>query len=252
MIKGSEPIFIDKGAEVGILMLHGFSSTANEFKELSVYLSEKGFNVHAPLMAGHGTRPEDLMKTTPEDWKASMREAYLRLRSISKKVFIIGNSFGSNMGFWLIKEFNNEPIGIITLDAPIYLRNHFLALLRLNTYGIFRKYYRKSHRMYQTDYIDFADTVTYSVIPVKSIRDFLRFIKVETIPNLHLVKVPVLVTHSTTDPVIHPASAKFIYQRLGSARKKIYWFVSNNHAFTVDGHRIDVFHKISEFINEVL
>lgn len=36
-MKGGEPIFIDKNSKVGILMLHGFSSTPNEFKELSLY-----------------------------------------------------------------------------------------------------------------------------------------------------------------------------------------------------------------------
>ncbi len=251
MMKGAEPIFINHNAKVGILMLHGFSSTAGEFKELSAFLSEKGFNVYAPLIAGHGLTPEDLLKSTPEDWKASAKAAYQKLQECSEKIFIIGNSFGSNLGFWLIKEFNNEPLGIITLDAPIFLRNHFLAHLRLNTYGLFKKYYKKSRRMYQTDYVDMMDDVTYSSIPVKSIRDFLRFIKKETMPSLPSITVPVLVTHSSTDPVIHPKSAKYIYAHIGSPRKKIYWFVSNNHAFTVDGHRIDVFHKILEFINQV-
>ncbi len=252
MMQGAEPIFINKNAKIGVLMLHGFSSSANEFKELSAYLADKGFNVYAPLVAGHGTTPEDLLKTTTEDWKASVKEAYVKLRAISEKVFIVGNSFGSNLGFWLIKEFNNEPVGIITLDAPIFLRHHTLALIRLNTYGLFKKYYRKSRKMYQADYIDMIDKVTYSIIPVKSLRDFLRFIKQETMPNLDKVKVPALVTHSSTDPVIHPNSAKYIYKHLGSPNKKIYWFVSNNHAFTVDGHRVDVFHKILEFINEVI
>ncbi len=252
MISGAEPIFIDKKSTVGILMLHGFSSTANEFKELSVYLAEKGFNIYAPLMAGHGTTPEELLATTPEDWKASVKTAYRKLQSVSEKIFVIGNSFGSNLGFWVIAEFGNEAVGIITLDAPIFLRYHFFAKLRLNTYGLFRKYYKKSRKMYQTDYIDMMDKVTYSIIPVKSIRDFLGFIKSETMPNLGKVTVPALVTHSSTDPVIHPNSAKYIYKHLGSKEKKVHWFVSNNHAFTVDGHRIDVFHKISEFINQVI
>lgn len=252
MMKGGEPIFINNHAKVGILMLHGFTSTPHEFKELSAYLSEKGFNVYAPLVAGHGTKPEDLMKTTPSDWVASVKEAYVKLQGISEKIIIIGNSFGSNLGFWLIREFDNEPLGILTLDAPIFVRNIFLAYVRMYTYGLFKTYYQKSRRMYQADYIDMMDDVAYSRIPIKSIKDFLRFIKKETMPNLKNVKVPILITHSSTDPIIHPRSAKYIFKYIGSQNKKIHWFVSNNHAFTVDGHRVDVFHKILEFIQSVI
>src|SRR4051812_41739765 len=136
VMKGGEPIFIDNHAKVGVLMLHGFSSTANEFKELSVYLSEKGFNVYAPLIAGHGTVPADLFKTNYKDWLASAKAAYEKLRGVSEKIVIVGNSFGSNLGFWLIKEYNNEPLGIITLDAPIFLRYQPFIVFRLYTYGL--------------------------------------------------------------------------------------------------------------------
>src|SRR5258708_1223220 len=86
MMKGAEPIFIDNKAAVGVLMLHGFNSTPGVFKELSAYMAEKGFNVYAPVIAGHGTTPSDLMKTNSEDWLTSAREAYVKLKSVSEKV----------------------------------------------------------------------------------------------------------------------------------------------------------------------
>lgn len=251
MMKGSESIFIDNHSDVGILMIHGFSSTPDEFKEMSVYFSEKGFSVYAPLITGHGTIPENLMKTTPADWAQSVKEAYQKLKQSSQKVLIVGNSFGANLGFWLASQFDNDPIGIVTLDAPVFLKHHFLSMLRLNTYGLFKKYYHKPARVYETDYIDGMDSVTYPVIPVKSLREFLKFIKEETIPNLGKVTIPALITHSKNDPVIHSKSAKYIYSHLGSRKKKIYWFFSRHHGFTVDGRRTDIFQKIFEFIQEL-
>lgn len=251
-MKGAEPIFINNHGDVGILMLHGFTSTPDEFRELSVYLSEQGFNLYAPLIAGHGTSPEDLMKTRPEDWMLSAKQAYVRIKATSQKVFIIGNSFGSNLGFWLIKEFKNEPAGIITLDAPIILRNHFFAILRLYTYGLFKKYYVKSKKVYETDYIDGADDITYRLIPLKSLREFLKFIKYESIPHLSEVKIPILIAHSKDDPIIHPKSAPYIHSHIGSSSKKIYWVESRYHGFTIEGRRKEVFHMISKFIQEIL
>lgn len=251
IMKGGEPIFINKNSDVGILMIHGFTSTPDEFREMSVYFSEKGFTVYAPLITGHGTLPANLLKTTPKDWVESIKVAYLKLKEKSSKILIVGNSFGSNLGFWLIKEFNNEPIGIVTLDAPIFMKHHFLAMLRLNTYGLFKKYYRKSPRVYETDYIDGVDQITYPVIPIKSLREFLKFIKIETVPNLDKVTVPVFIAHSKTDPVIHPRSATYIFDHVGSKNKKIYWFFSDYHGFTVDGRKTDIFQKVFDFVQEI-
>jgi carboxylesterase len=251
-MQGSEPIFINNNAKIGVLMLHGFSSTPNEFKELSVYLSKKGFNVYAPLIAGHGTIPEDLSKTNPQDWLNSAKDAYIKLKKISERVFIVGNSFGSNLAFWLVKELNNEPMGIATLGAPIFLKHHFFVVCRIYSYGLIQTYYQKPPRLYKTDYIDMEDQVTYAAIPTKSIRQFLQFIKKETRVNLGKVTIPALVAHAKIDPVVNPSSATYIYSRLGSQFKKIYWFPSNFHIMTIDSRRQEIFKKIFEFIQEII
>lgn len=248
-IKGAEEIFIDKNSKIGVLMLHGFSSTPRQFKELTVYLTEKGFNVLAPLIAGHGTSPEDMMKTSPNDWTESAKNGYLKLKNISEKIFIIGNSFGSNLAFWLAKELDNEPKGIIALGTPIFLKFHNFIKFRLFTYGRLRKYYRKPSRLYKTDYTDMVDEISYSVIPVKSINEFINFLKQETMPNLRKVKIPVLIANASTDPVIHPKSAKYIFQNIGSVKKEILWFDGSGHNLPKKGCE-ELFCKAYDFIKE--
>ena len=251
-MRGAEPIFIDKNSNIGVLMLHGFSSTPDEFRELSLYLADKGFTVSAPLVAGHGTLPCDLMKTTSRDWTQSVKNAYLKIKEKSKNIFIIGNSFGSNLALWLAKEAHNEPVGIITLGAPIFLRSHRFIVCRLYSYGFLKKYYRKPPRLYRTDFTDMLDEVTYPKIPAKSLREFLYFIKNETKPNLEKIKVPALVVHSDSDRVINPKSATYICEHLGSPLKRLYWFSSHFHTATADEHRSELFEKIYNFINEVI
>lgn len=251
-MKGGEPIFIDKKSDLGILLLHGFTSTPNQFRELADFLSKKGFNVSAPLVAGHGTCPEDLIKSCPKDWTDSVKKAYLDLKKISKKIFIIGNSFGGNLAFWLAKEFDNEPVGIITFGAPIYLRYHWLIMLQYHFYYRFKKYYRKPPRVYKTDYTDMDDEVTYPVIPIKSFKEFVDFLRQETMPSLPKIKVPVLVGHANVDPVVHPKSAAYIYGHLGSQFKKIFWFDSNAHIVVNGKDKKMLFEKAYQFIKEVI
>lgn len=249
-MKGGEPIFLDNNSKVGILMIHGFTSTPHQFKDLSKYLFDAGFTVYAPLVAGHGTSPEEMNKTTSKDWTDSMKEAYLKLKEKTGKVVIVGNSFGGNLGFWLAKEMNGDLLGIISLGTPITLRFQKIIEARYFLYGWARKYYKKPMRVYKTDYTDMMDEVTYPVIPVKCLGEFLRFIKNETIPNLEKITIPVFVAHANVDPVVHPKSAEYIYENLGSYFKRMYWIKSNCHDIS-NGKNMNLFEKILGFVKEI-
>ena len=248
-MKGATPIYIKKESDTGILMLHGFSSTPEDFREMAGYLAAKGFTVSAPLIAGHGTMPEDLEKTCPSDWMESAKGAYLQLKSECKRVFLVGNSFGSNLAFWLTKEFKNEPSGIVSLSAPIFLRYQWIIFLRIYTYGFFKKLYYKpaTKERKQTDYFG---EFSYCAIPTKSIRDFLAFIRRETKPNLNRINVPALVAQSDNDPTVHPKSAEYIYNHLASPFKELYRVFSKHHTFTEDEDKTELFEKVFDFINQ--
>ena len=177
-------------------------------------------------------------------------EAYLRLKENSERVFVIGNSFGSNLGLWLAKELNSDLAGIITLGAPIFLRFHNFIKFRLFTYGKLKKYYKKPLRAYKADYTDMLDEVSYPVIPIKSLNEFISFLEQETMPNLHKIKTPILIASASVDPVIHPKSAKYIFENIGSPKKEIFWFDSNRHNIVGKGCE-GLFCKIYEFIKEI-
>jgi len=250
-MKGGEPIFYDKGSKTGVLLLHGFTSTPYQFKDLAKYLADKGLTVYAPLIAGHGTSPEDLIKTTPKDWKKSVKEAYLDLKKKTEKVFVVGNSFGGNLAFSLARDLDNSLPGIVSLGTPIFLRFQSFIKARLYLYGWAKKYYRKPQRIYKADYTDMMDEITYPLIPIKSLRDFLDFLREETIPNLKKIRVPTLIIHANVDPVANPKSALYIYENLGSSHKFIYWVESSHHVVFNDQRKEELFRRIYNFIQDL-
>lgn len=250
-MKGAEPIFIDKKAKIGVLMLHGFTSTPYQFREMAKYMADKGLTIYAPLIAGHGTSPADLKETTSEDWKKSVKAAYLKLKGETDKIVIVGNSFGGNLAFWLAKHFNNSVAGVVSLGTPITLRYQWIIKARYYLYGWAKEYYQKPKRIYKTDYTDMVDEVTYPAIPIKSVKEFLDFLKNETIPNLKKITVPTFIIHANIDPVVNPESAAYIHQHLGSTHKMIYFFDSNQHVVFNDKRKEELFHRIYNFIKEV-
>lgn len=250
---GAEPFYINKGTKIGALLLHGFSSTPYQFRELAQYLAGKDITVFAPLTAGHGTCPADMAKIGIEEWKNSMKEAYLELALKVDKIIIIGNSFGGNLAFYLGSEFFSDShlAGIISLNTPIWLRYHRFIKARLYTYGWFRKYYRKPQKYYKIDYTDMSDEITYPMIPIKSLRDFFFFIENQTPKDLQNIFAPTLIAHANIDPVVNPKSATFIHEHLSSRHKMVYWFDSNVHGIFSDKKRSELFEKAFKFIKEI-
>ncbi len=249
-IKKAGPFFFDKGSKTGVLLLHGFTSTPYQFRELGKYLAERGLTVYAPLVAGHGTCPEDLKNTCAEDWKKSVEEAYRFLKSKTENIVIIGNSFGGNLAFYLARKTNNDPKAIISLSAPIKLTFGWFIKLRLYLYGWMKEYYRKATKIYQIDYTDMIDEVTYPLIPIKSLRDFLSFVKEETIPNLKEVKAPILIVYASNDLVVSPKSARFIYENVRSLNKEIFELKTNHHVILTDKKKEELFKKTYDLIKK--
>lgn len=250
-MKGGEPLFIDKGSEVGLLLLHGFTSTPHQFRELSRFLVGRGLTVYSPLLVGHGTSPKAMAKTTGDDWAQSAEEALHYLRRHVRRVIVVGNSFGGNLAFWLAYRFPELVSGVVSLGTPIKLRCHWLNVLRTYTYGWFMSYHRKSGREYKVDYIDLSDQVSYPVIPLPCLREFFRFIRVRTVATLASVMTPTLMIQADRDPVVHPKSALYIHQRLGSNHKKMYWLNGRYHNLPDSERREEISRRLGEFIQEL-
>ncbi|MHA1290886.1 MAG: alpha/beta hydrolase, partial [Candidatus Thorarchaeota archaeon] len=62
IIKGVETR--PEGANVAFLLVHGFCAAPNELATLGQFLEERNIASFAVQIAGHGTTPEDLKKTT--------------------------------------------------------------------------------------------------------------------------------------------------------------------------------------------
>ena len=204
------------------------------------------------MLAWQGTCREDLLKVCKEECKESAKEAYLKLSGKVKKVFIVGNSFGGNLAFYLAKEFGDQISGIVSLGTPIRLRFHNFIKFRLYTYGLLKKFYKKRPRHYALDYTDMSDEITYSFMPTKSVREFFKLIEEETIPNLPKVKVPTFIGHASVDPVVAPESATYIHEHIGSSHKIIFWFNSSHHTLFSDKKRDELFVKIHDFIKSIV
>src|SRR5262249_1806460 len=109
--------FVLRGLGPQFLLLHGYTGTPYDLRPLGDFLHKQGFHVSAPLLKGHGQKPELLFKVHADDW---LKEASDVLQSFDKKrpIIIAGLSMGALIGLALLQ----EKIDALILCSPaLYL-----------------------------------------------------------------------------------------------------------------------------------
>ena len=82
----------------GILFVHGLGDSPWSFHDVAQSLAAQGFLVRTVLLPGHGTRPEDLLTVTAEQWQRIVREQAMALeKDVDGQVYLGGFSTGGNL-----------------------------------------------------------------------------------------------------------------------------------------------------------
>lgn len=76
------------------VLTHGLSDSPYYFKDIAAILYDAGFNVVAPRLAGHGTKPEDLINVKSSQWQKNVADAVKVASTLGKKIVLGGFSTG--------------------------------------------------------------------------------------------------------------------------------------------------------------
>jgi carboxylesterase len=244
-LPGAEP-FLYKSGEVGCLLLHGYTSSPFEMRGLGRYLADRGITAGAPLLAGHGTVPEDLTGKTWRDWYASANAALDDMLAQCKRVYLAGLSLGGALTLYTALHRGKDLAGIIAMSAPIYLPPPL---------GIVLKGLQTSIPYVSKPFSDIEDPdarvqhISYDRSPVACIASLVEFLA-HVRGALPQVKVPSLIIYARHDHVVPCVSSHYIYSRLGTTRKQMIALHRGFHIVTVDTDREKVYSAIHNFIND--
>ncbi len=96
-------------------------------------LHAAGYTVSAPLLAGHGTTPEDLQHSGPDEWLLSAQAALDELVSRCEQVAVGGLSLGSALSIQLAATRPDRVRAALLMGTPFALSIPLGALLFLYT-----------------------------------------------------------------------------------------------------------------------
>lgn len=242
-MKKNSSFFLKGTNRVGILLLHGWTSPADELLPLAEYLNSFGYTVSAPLLQGHGTKPEDLLGIKWEDWFKDSQKALKELKKHSSKIFVGGISMGGNLAMLISGD--ESVSGILAMGASVKYRFHNVDKLVLAFMGLTKVYRKKYYPPWVRRKMGRRDVYMY--YPVESAKEVMKLADA-TREFLPRITKPILVMQSTTDHMVSKKSPRMIFDGVKSGTKEIYWIENAYHVFV---RKKEVWEKIREFIAKI-
>lgn len=246
IMKEAQPFFKKVSGKKVVLLIHGFTSSPREFRDLSEYFATKGISSYAPLLPGHGTSPERLSLIKHYQWIESVGESIGLLTKEYDEIYIVGSSFGGNLAL-ICSNYSNKVKGVISLTTPIFFRKHkfnqYLILPVLKRIKLFQKKPKKVRKFIETH------KGSYKVIPLKAAYEMSKIVDLSK-KNLNEVTKPLLIVYVENDSVVSEESYKYILDNILSKIKIKFEIPESNHVVLLGKYADRVNDKIFDFIKD--
>lgn len=239
--------FLPGKSAVNVLMLHGFTATTVEVRPLSEYLHSLGYSVLAPLLPGHGTRPEDLIGIRWEDWYRVAESGYHKLAENGKKTFVAGESMGGLLSLLLAA--NHAQIAGVILFAPALI---IRGIWQAKWIAPFKKTMPKKYLKHSTE--DTENTLPwqgYNVLTLTAVAQLEKLQKAVA-TSLDRINQPILIFQGRLDNTVDGAGAQKIFERVPAKDKSLVWLEHSGHCIVLDRELKEVKNRVGAFIQSLV
>jgi carboxylesterase len=235
--------FFWEAGSVGILLSHGFTATTAEIRLVAEKFHARGYTVAAPLLPGHGTKPEDLNNVHWQDWVESGEASLQNLFGSCEQVWGAGASMGGLLALYLASK-NPQISGTLLYVPAIRTMMSKMDLLQLYLGAPFVTEIER-------DSLDGSDAWQgYPGLPLKGIIQFLRF-QSATSKRISHIHQPALIFQGRRDLTIAPEAGEIIMNGVSSEIKEHHWMKKSSHAILLDEDYEEVAELSIEFIERV-
>jgi carboxylesterase len=246
LIPTAEPFYFP-GGPTGCLLVHGFTGSPKEMLWMGEYLSQRGYSVLGVRLAGHATRPEDMLRTRWQDWSASVEDGWHMLSKSCQQTFLAGLSMGGAL--CLLAATQLPAAGVVAMSTPYDLpedpRRRYIKLMYRLQPSLAKGPPDWHNPQAALDHVDYPSYPTRSILELGALLAEMRI-------NLPKVKMPVLLIHSRQDHSVLPENMQAIYNDLGADQKSMLYVDDSNHVITREPERLRVFQAAENFFQRIV
>ncbi|WP_411843210.1 alpha/beta hydrolase [Salinicoccus sp. HZC-1] len=236
-----DPVFLE-GGDKAVILLHSFTGTTRDMKELGEHLNSNGYTVYIPIFEGHGMGPDPLVESGPEDWWNNVVESYELLKDKGyDKISISGVSLG----------------GILSLKAAFSLEDINSAVVMSVPQGKDIEDLNKRVVSYTENFMEFVGRSDEEIDeklkgleeePMASLPEFESLID-EVHSKLGEISVPLAVKYGGKDAALYEESADHIYDEIESEAKDMKVYPNTGHLMTKGKDKKLLFKDILDFFD---
>jgi carboxylesterase len=226
---------------IGCLCIHGFTGSPNEVAPLAEYLHKRtDWMIKTPTLPGHGQRLQ-LKGITYDQWFQSAEEELQALMEKCETVYVVGFSMGGVIAVYLAEKYKIDKL--VLLSAAFYYVNPRQLIKDI------REIVRDGWRSFRENPLFIRYKNKIFATPLTAILEFRKLVN-EVRPLLPHVHVPVLIVQGEKDGIVPPKSARYLYERIGSSKKKLLFLPASYHHVCHGPDRHVLFTEVEKFLLE--
>ena len=230
------------GGTTGVLLCHGFTGSPASMRPWGEFLARHGYSVRVPLLPGHGTRWQDMNRTTWTDWYGTQAAALAELRDTCERVFVFGLSMGGTLALRLAQT-HPDIAGLVLVNASVHTTDPRAKFAKILQYvlpslpGVGNDIKKPG-----------MDEHCYDRLPVRA---FVQLQALWQVVSADITKVsqPVLVFSSAEDHVVESTNARWVVDNISSTEKSHITLYDSYHVATLDYDADTIFQQSLLFLS---
>jgi carboxylesterase len=233
-----------------VLCIHGFTGVPGDMQLATDAAADLELATHAPRLAGHGTRPEDLKSCRFSNWVDSMRP-HLSAAADRGPVILVGLSLGSLVATQLTLEVPGTIAGLVLISNAFWLQRPHPALslelaarLKLKDFAIPKSGPDLADPEARQAYVGYRLQPLHASISLLQAGQRLR-------QELFRIHCPTLFLHGADDHVTPVDNAWKAAARLGTRDSRVLIYPRSRHILTRDLDKTSVANDLRHFLQRI-
>ena len=233
------------GRRVGVLVVHGYTGSCAGMRPWAEDLAARGYAVEMPLLPGHGTRWQDLNRTTWADWYGAVNVAFDKLVEENDAVVACGLSMGGALCLRLAADRGDQLSGVVLVNVAVDTLRKDVKLL-----PVLKRVVPAFPGISNDIKKPGMDEHAYTVAPLKAAASMFDAYA-ELRRDLPEITLPVLYFRSAVDHVADISSSRALNAGLSSRDFTERVLEDSYHVATLDNDAPVIFEESAHFIARV-
>lgn len=227
---------------IGCLCIHGFTGAPSEIEPLVQFLTKNTeWKIAVPTLPGHGDSL-NLKGVQYKQWIAYAEQELEKLLRMCEKVYVVGFSMGGMIASYLAVHYPVEKL--VLLSAAAYYVNPKQLFIDIG--AMFKDLYRGKlgeNELFLRYKRKLKETPVAATLQFRKLVATIR-------PMLPQISVPTFIAQGEVDGVVPPKSAQYLYNRIRSSSKKLFYLKRSQHLICLGEEREELFQNILLFLDK--